>query len=85
MHALLDGAGFDATKVEVRHGEQRFGSAGEAIRFAEASSFGNFLGHLPPELQAPARKALAARLAIVAGTGEIVQPRERLVVIGTRR
>jgi arsenite methyltransferase len=85
MNALLEGAGFDATRVDVLRTEQRFASAEEVIQFAEASSFGNFLGHLPRELRAPARTALADRLAAVAGTGEIVQPRERLVVIGTRR
>ena len=84
MRKLLEGAGLDATKVDVVHSEQRFASAEEAIGFAEASSFGNFLGHLPRELRGPARMALADRLAVVAGTGEIVQPRERLVVIGTK-
>jgi ubiquinone/menaquinone biosynthesis C-methylase UbiE len=85
MRALLEEAGFDATKIDVVHSEQRFASPAEAIRFAEASSFGNFLGHLPPDLRAPAREKLADRLAAVAGADEIVQPRERLVVVGTRR
>lgn len=85
MRALLEGAGFDATKLDVVHNEQRFASPAEAIRFAEASSFGNFLGHLPAELRPAAREALTARLAAVAGRGEIVQPRERLVVIGRKR
>jgi arsenite methyltransferase len=85
MRSLLEGAGFDATRVDVLHSEQRFASPEEAIQFAEASSFGNFLGHLPPELRAPARQALAARLAAVVGQGGFAQPRERLVVIGQKR
>src|SRR5471032_771544 len=85
MHALLEDAGFEATRVEVLQSEQRFATPEEAIRFGEASSFGNLLVHMPVELRPAARERIASRLAAVMGPEGFVQPRQRLVVIGQKR
>jgi hypothetical protein len=85
MHTLLEDAGFEATRVEVLQSEQRFATPEEAIRFGEASSFGNLLGHMPVELRPAARERIASRLAAVMGPEGFVQPRQRLVVVGQKR
>ena len=84
MRALLEGAGFEATRLDVVKSEQRFATPEEAIRFGEASSFGNFLGHMPAELRPAARERIAERLEAHMGPEGFVQPRQRLVVIGTK-
>ncbi len=51
------------TRVSVRNASARAQWTPEGILdFAEASSFGNFLGHLPQELQAPAREEIKREL-----------------------
>lgn len=84
MYALLEGAGFEPTLMEVRPTEQVHPSAEAAIRYSEVSSFGNFLGHFPPELRARARTEVARRLAATAGPEGIVQHGRRLVAIAVR-
>jgi arsenite methyltransferase len=85
MRALFDAAAFDVTLLEVRDNEQCFATPDAAIRYSEASSFGNFLGHLPDDLKPLAREKVAARLAGVMGAEGLVQQGRRLVAIGTRR
>lgn len=85
MRALLEDVGFVPTLIELRPTEQVHPSAEAAIRYSEASSFGNFLGHLPPELRQRAREAIAHRLAALAGPEGIVQHGKRLVAIALRR
>ena len=85
MRALFEAAGFETTLLEVRENEQRFATPDAAIRYSEASSFGNFLGHLPDALKPLAREKVAARLAEVMGADGLVQKGRRLVAIGTRR
>lgn len=85
MRALLEGAGFEPSLIEVRSSEQMHPSPEAAVRFAEASSFGNLLGHLPPELRQQAREAIALRLATIASPEGITQQGRRLVAIATRR
>lgn len=55
METLLRQAGFEIKRLETRDYGRRAMSAEEAIEFSQASSFGNFLGHLPPELRERAR------------------------------
>jgi ubiquinone/menaquinone biosynthesis C-methylase UbiE len=57
----------------------------QAVRFLEASSFGNFLGHLPADLVYRARVTILRRLASIATERGIVQQRGRLVAIAHRR
>ena len=72
LKELLVKSGFEIKKIEERTTEQEFPNAEAAIRFSEASSFGNFLGHLPEPLRNQARE-------------EIKRELERLMPEGTRR
>ncbi len=55
------------------------------MRFLEASSFCNFLGHLPTDLVYRARMTILRRLAGIATERGFVQERGRLVAIAHRR
>jgi ubiquinone/menaquinone biosynthesis C-methylase UbiE len=84
MRMLLEEAGFTPTLIELRQTEQAFPSPELAIRYAEASSFGNFLGHLPDDLRAEAREEVRRRLAVIAASTGLVQRGQRLIAIATR-
>ncbi len=67
IEKLLLENGFAVAKLETRVSVRNASARGQwtiegAIDFAEASSFGNFLGHLPQELQAPAREDIKREL-----------------------
>jgi arsenite methyltransferase len=85
MRALLEATGFVPALIEVRTNEQVYPSAEAAIRFSEASSFGNFMGHLPSELRQQARAVVARRLAAVAGPEGIVRRGQRLIALAAKR
>lgn len=85
MRALLEAAGFTPTCIEVRPSVQVHATPEAAVRFSEASSFGNLLGHLPPELRPAARAAMAAKLAALMTPEGIVQKGRRLVAMAVRR
>ncbi len=85
MRALFEMTGFAPSLIEVRPVEQNYATAEQAVRFLEASSFGNFLGHLPSELVYRARVTILRRLAAIATEGGIKQQRGRLVAIAHRR
>lgn len=79
LRALLVQAGFTDIRIELRPAEQTFVDAEAIIRFSEASSFGNFLGHLPPELRAGAREEIRRRLQARVGDQPIVRRDPRLL------
>ena len=81
MRTLLEAAGFAPTQIEVRPSVRVHATPEAAVRFSEASSFGNLLGHLPPELRPQARAAMARRLAAIATAEGIVQQGRRLVAV----
>lgn len=85
MRAFFEMTGFSATLIEVREATRMWPSPEAAIRFSEASSFGNFLGHLPPDLKARARAAIRQRLQGLMTVDGIVHHGRRLVAIATRR
>jgi ubiquinone/menaquinone biosynthesis C-methylase UbiE len=86
MHALFQTTGFLSARIEVCESERHHPSAEAAVRFTEASSFGNVFGHLPSELKTLARDRLREALAAVAEPdGSIVVHARRLVAIGERR
>ncbi len=85
MRVLLEAAGFAPTLIEVSPSVQAHATPEAAVRFSEASSFGNLLAHLPHELRPAARQAMAARLAALMTPEGIVQQGLRLVALGTRR
>lgn len=79
LRGLLKQTGFKEIAVEVTPSEQSFADAEAAIRFSEASSFGNFLGFLPEDLRAEARERIRARLDRRRAGKPIVRRSERLV------
>jgi arsenite methyltransferase len=62
LDSLLEQAGFTVKKMEVRPHVRYHPTPEAAIEFAEASSFGNFLGHLPAELRTAAGKEIMREL-----------------------
>jgi arsenite methyltransferase len=84
LQALLVAAGFDRVIVEVVPHVQYQPSAEAAIDFAQASSFGNFLSHLPAELGKQARAEIAAELAQHATKDGIRQESSRLVAVASK-
>lgn len=80
LRALLTATGYSGVTVETRPNQQRHASPEAALRFAEASSFGNTFAHLPEELKPAARAAAIRRLAAIAEPdGSIVRNGVRLV------
>jgi arsenite methyltransferase len=62
LRALLSGAGFAEIEINLKEGKRYYSTPEEVFAFNEASSFGNFLRHVPENLQAQARKDLAEEL-----------------------
>jgi arsenite methyltransferase len=62
LEKLLAQIGFAVQKMEVRPYVRHHPTPEAAIEFAEASSFGNFLGHLPAELRTAAREEIMREL-----------------------
>ena len=62
LENLLQQTGFVVQKIEVRPQVHYHPTPEAAIEFAEASSFGNFLGHLPAELRTAAREEIMREL-----------------------
>jgi ubiquinone/menaquinone biosynthesis C-methylase UbiE len=85
LRALLQSTGFQPVLLEVRPHELRHATPLDALRFVEASSFGNMLGHLPAELRDQARERLRERLAALTGPDGIVTHGLRLVAVAQRR
>ncbi|WP_438010360.1 methyltransferase domain-containing protein [Sorangium sp. So ce321] len=54
LSGLLGGAGFAVQKIEAQENVQHQPDGRAAIAFSQASSFGNFLGHLPESLRSQA-------------------------------
>jgi len=84
LRALFETTGFVPTLIEVRPSEQVHASAEAAVRFSEASSFGNAFGHLPDALKPLAREAVKQRLASIIPPEGIVQQGSRLIAIAER-
>lgn len=85
MRALLEAAGFTSTRIEARPSVQRHPTPEAAVRYSEASSFGNLLGHLPPELRSAARDAMARKMAAIMTPEGIVQQGRRMVAVAVRQ
>ena len=62
LESLLQQTGFAVQKMAVRPQVHHHPTPKAAIEFAEASSFGNFLGHLPTELRTAAREEIMREL-----------------------
>jgi arsenite methyltransferase len=85
LRALLQTTGFQPRRVEERATAVRHASPQDALRFMEASSFGNVLGHLPAELREPARARLREKLAAIAGADGLTSHGRRVVAVAERR
>ncbi|MBN9086509.1 MAG: class I SAM-dependent methyltransferase [Reyranella sp.] len=85
LRALLQTTGFQPRFVEVREHPFRHAGPEDALRFMEASSFGNALGHLPPELRDQARARVREKFAALVGPDGIVSTGRRVVAIAERR
>lgn len=86
MRALLETAGFAVMKIELYEVPHVHASAEAAVRYAEASSFGNLLAHLPLELRPAARAAMVNNLpTIAAADGTIVEDGRRMIAIAVKR
>jgi arsenite methyltransferase len=84
LRELLVASGFAITKIESRLHVQEFPGAEAAIAFAEASSFGNFLGHLPAAIRGQARAAIIRELEREVPAGGIRRERKRILAIAVK-
>jgi len=82
---LLDQTGFVVQKIELQPSTQYHPTEEAAIAFIEASSFGNFLGHLPEDLRAVARTEIAAELKKHRTSKGIALDGVRIVAIAVKR
>jgi hypothetical protein len=82
MRTLLQQAGFEVVSIDLYDSPFVHASAEAVVRFSEASSFGNLLGHLPRDLRPAARTALVEALApLPAADGSITQDGRRMIAI----
>jgi arsenite methyltransferase len=81
---LLTQAGFAIKTIEIRPIADHQLTAEKAVRFSEASSFGNFLGHLPEDLRALAREDLIRELEQPDALAGVSRGRSRLVAIAVK-
>lgn len=59
---LLNGAGLKVKEIQVKGYNRTHATARDVIRFSEASSFGNYLNHVPETLRGRAKEEIAAEL-----------------------
>jgi ubiquinone/menaquinone biosynthesis C-methylase UbiE len=85
LRQLLERAGFRIELLEARENVQHHASAAAALRFAEASSFGNVFAHLPEALKPAAREAAIRELGRVTGPdGSLERRSNRLVAVAVK-
>jgi arsenite methyltransferase len=82
---LLRETGFEIKKVEAQPNMRRRVSPEEAIVFSEASSFGNFLGHLPEDLRSRAREEIKRELEKVGMAAGTPRQRFHLMAVASKR
>jgi SAM-dependent methyltransferase len=86
MRTLLQQAGFEVISIQLYDSPFVHASAEAVLRFSEASSFGNLLGHLPRDLRPAARAALVEALApLTAADGSITQQGRRMIAIARKQ
>jgi arsenite methyltransferase len=84
LASLLTLAGFEMMTIETRPIARHELTVEAAIRFSEASSFGNFLGHLPEELRAPARKDIRREFEQTGALASMSRERLRIVAVAVK-
>jgi len=81
---LLEAAGLETTRIELQENVQFQLDADVAIEFTEASSFGNFLGHLPQALRDRAVQDIKKELETLRTPKGIRLENKRLVAIARK-
>jgi arsenite methyltransferase len=84
LEKLLQEAGFSRVTVEVLPHVQLQPSAEAAVEFAQASSFGNFLNHLPHALRQAAQAEIVAEIGKLATPEGIRLESARLIAIASK-
>nr|WP_294525440.1 methyltransferase domain-containing protein [uncultured Rhodopila sp.] len=84
LDALLKQAGFVTKTIDVVANPHHFADGDAAVRFWEASSFGNSIGHLPVSIRAAARKAIADELDALRTADGIALGGARIVALATK-
>jgi arsenite methyltransferase len=82
---LLRETGFVVGTIDLRPNPQMFATPQALIDYMEASSFGNFLGHLPAHAKALASAEISIELARLATPKGVPQGGARLFASATRR
>lgn len=85
LRQLLSDAGFEPNTLEIRESPTLHANADAAIEFSQASSFGNFFGHLAEALRPQAHAAIAAELEKTRTPQGIPQGGARVYAIATKR
>jgi arsenite methyltransferase len=81
---LLRETGFVVDTIDVRPNQQMFATPQALIDYIEASSFGNFLGHLPFDLKERASQEISVELARLATSEGVPQGGARLFACAFR-
>lgn len=84
LGGLLETTGFRTTRLELQPSVTVHASPADAIEFSQASSFGNFLGHLPEELRRPARKEIETQLETLRTPQGIRQENARILAFAEK-
>lgn len=84
LRALLLAAGFELEQLEVIPHQTHHPSARAAVDFAQASSFGNFLGRVPDPLRLSARLEIEAELEKLRTPEGIPQRGARLFAVAVK-
>jgi hypothetical protein len=84
LHGLLERAGFTVASIDLLPNVIVHRSADAAIDFSQASSFGNFLGHLPEELRRSARDEIRKELDALKTPDGIRQEGARIVAVARK-
>jgi arsenite methyltransferase len=84
LESLLRETGFAVRGIDIIPGSHHLPSGDATIRFVEASSFGNFLGHLPEGVRAQAREQIETELDKLRTEEGVPLGGARLVALATR-
>jgi ubiquinone/menaquinone biosynthesis C-methylase UbiE len=84
LRELLGAAGFVDIHIELEPNAQLQPSAEAAIEFSDASSFGNYLGHLPAELRASAVRQIKEELESLRTPEGIRLDGTRIIAVATK-
>ena len=84
LRALLEESGFTVRRLELRSHVTHHPTAEAAVQHAQASSFGNFLGHLPPALRERAEREVLAEVEKLRTPEGIPQGGERIIAVAVK-